>query len=576
VSDAAVPASAMKIYNDQVPDWIFAVPTELQVCDDGRLAAFGRGYWYRTVDLSAHTASTIAASQNDASHVIFTPSCAAMQGDGHAWNTTGSNSRQLAKALPQNVIARFSRDGQRVAWFTAGRYYVARPEGRVLHVIDPARTREIDLGQPITAVEWMPDGAIVIALIHDPETGLSQLVQVALGNGKVSTLADHLDGSGVPSSIGVSRDGRTAYLNLVGTVPPGLVERNDPFSKRDLDIFAFDFDHRTFTRVVATPFDDFSPTVVGDRLYWTTGDSHNDAVVLPYAGGAGHLVADGGQMPYWSPDDRSLAYFVGFITNLDAEKKAAGASRPFIVGSHEDFSPEWSPNGKWMAFHSHRCPELPPYYFHKGCTDGIWLLKVGESASQQRLISPPGTWEVGPGDWSPDGRHIVFSSWNHNGSLDIAELRVITLDPDTGQVLGQENLGIPTPMINPRLQYWSPKSNEIAIEDFKDDENHSIFVLDYGTRKTRKVLDFRSSTFGALAWSSDGRRIVYSALVGGRQQLFDIPKDGGAPHQISYGQFGDLIFPTVSHDGKWIAATRVMTTRELWSVPVADLHPLSR
>jgi Tol biopolymer transport system component len=591
VSDDAVPASAQKLYSDQLPDWIFAVPTELQVCDNEKFAAFGRGYWYRTIDLSKRTGNTIAAPQSDATHVIFAPSCAALRGDGHAWTAMGAGgaAQALAKALPQNIIARFSRDGHLGAWFTAGRYYVARPEGRTLHISELGRTREFDLGQPIIGAEWTPDGKTVIALLHDPETGLSKLMGLTIEDGKSFTLAEHLDGSGVPNSIGVSRDGRKVYLSLVGTEPPSVTERNDPFAKRDLDIFAFDLEHHTFTRVIATPFDDFGPTVVGDTLYWTTGDSHNDAVVLPYAGGRAHLVADGGQMPYWSPDDRSLAYFVGdermadpainyddYITDLDAEKKSAGPSRPLITGSHEDFTPEWSPNGKWMSFHSHRCPDLPPFYFHKGCTDGIWLLKVGDPVSKQRLISPPGTWEVGPGDWSPDGRHIVFSSWNRNGPLDIAELRIITLDPDTGQILGQENLGIPKPMVNPRLQYWSPKSNEIAVEDIKDDENHSIIVFDYGTRKSRKVLDFRSSTFGALAWSADGRRIIYSALVGGRQQLFDIPKEGGAPRQISDEQFGDLIFPTVSHDGKWIAANRMMTTRELWSVPVAELHDLSR
>ena len=170
-----LPASAERVYSDQVGDWIFAVPTELQVCDDGRYAAFGRGYWYRTIDLTKHE-STQPIAPTGGSHTVLLPSCTALNTDGKAWKASGPLSpsaftNELARALPQGIVARPSPDGSKIAYFTSGVYFVGRPEGRILHVGRPGSLREVDLGEPITGVEWMPDSGSLIALLHDPVTG---------------------------------------------------------------------------------------------------------------------------------------------------------------------------------------------------------------------------------------------------------------------------------------------------------------------------------------------------------------------------------------------------------------------
>lgn len=591
--DASIPAAATRIYSDQVPDWIFAVPTELNVCGNSKLAAFGRGYWFRMVDLATGRALSSPAAPNGGTHAVFSSSCNAFLSDGKLWQSNltkapSSPLQSVMRSLPQNITLRASPDGKQIAYFTSGVYYVARPEGRILHVGESAPLREIDLGEPITGAEWLPNSTQIVALLHNPETGLSKIVKLEVATGVVQVLAGHLDGAASPSSIGVSGDGKTVYLSLVGTTAPVDRDRHKPYAKRDLDIFAFDLTRHSFTRVVASPFDDFSPTVVNGVLYWTTGDAHTDAVVLPSTGGRVHSIADGGQIPYWSHDGRAVAYTVGSermadpainydvdMISLDTDMQPAGAPQRLITGSHEDFTPAWSPDGKWLHFHSHRCTSYVPYYLNKACTDGIWLLRAGDAVENARLISPPGTWEVGMADWSRDGKHIAFSSWNRKGPLDIAELWVITFDPGSGKVIGTENLGVPKPMVSARLQYWSPKSDELAIEDFSSDSTHIIWTLDYNTRKVHKVLEFPSATFSGLAWSADGRSIVYSGLINGQQQLLQVPKDGGPVKQISFEQFGTLILPTVSPDGKWVAATRVVTTRELWRAPLdklSDLH----
>jgi Tol biopolymer transport system component len=583
---AAVPESAVKVYADQVPDWIFALPTELQVCEGSHLAVLGRGYWLRTIDLAGGLARPSVQPPGWSAHQVLTASCDILRANGKGWvpeTQTGASEGvvQLAAVLPQSIVARPSHDGKRMAYFINGVYYVGRAEGRVLHVVESGKDRQIDLGDRIIGIEWLPDATSLIAVVFDGRTGLSKLLRIKGSGGRIDTLAEHLDGSAVPGSIGISGDGNTVYLSLVGTQPPDDAQRHRPDAHRDLDIFAFDLIKHVFTKVVASPFDDFSPTVAGDSLYWTSGDPHADVVVLPVSGGRAQLVADGGQLSYWSPDGRSLAYTVGMhrsadpsidydvdIVDLDATKRPVGPARHFIAGSHEDFTPAWSPDGNWLNFHSHRCKTYVASYLGEGCTDGIYLLRAGQPVTEARLISPPGTKEVGPADWSRDGRHIAFSSWSPKLPPDIAELRVITIDPASGQVLKNENLGVPPPITSARLQYWSPTADEIAIEDIVGDDRHAIWLFDYATHAVHKVLEFPSVSFSGLAWSADGSHIFYTALTAGRQQIFEIARSGGSPRQVSYEQFGDLLFPTLSRDGLWVSATRVVTTRELWRMPL--------
>jgi Tol biopolymer transport system component len=584
-ASTGIPGSAQQIYADQVPDWIFAVPTELDVCTKSHVAAFGRGYWFRLVDLQTGKVQNYPQRPSGSSYAVFGPDCALLgQGQSH-WTVRGAtvnrNAADMAKSLPDNVIVRVSPNGKQLAYFTAGVYYVARPEGRLLHVGMPGRFEDIDLGSPITGIEWLPDGESLAALLHDPETGLSRLIKIAVSTRVITTLASGLDGSSVPGSIGVSSDGNTIYLSLVSTHAPDVAERQKPHAPRDLDIFAYNVENRSFTRVVASPFDDFAPVVRDGWLYWTVGDAHTDVSVVASTGGRAHVVADGGQIPYWRNDDRLIAFTVGDhrmadpalnydvdTVELDANAQPVGKEGVLIAGNHEDFTPTWSPDGKWLLFHSHRCAEPPPYYLHTSCTDGVWLLRSGDGMEHQRLVTPPGTWEVGMGDWSRDGTRFAFSSWRRGGPLDVAELWIVTIDPATGEVKNSENLGVPKPMVSARLQYWSPVADELAVEDFATDDRHIIWLLDYKTRQVKNILEFPSATFSGLAWSADGKRIIYSGLIGGRQQLFEISRDGGTPHQITYEQFGSLILPQVSHDGRWIAATRAITTRELWRLPL--------
>ena len=70
-------------------------------------------------------------------------------------------------------------------------------------------------------------------------------------------------------------------------------------------------------------------------------------------------------------------------------------------------------------------------------------------------------------------------------------------------------------------------------------------------------------TYGGLSWMRDGKAIVYPALTEGRMQLFRIAVEGGSARQLSHDA-ANLFEPAVSPDGRLIAATRILHTKEVW------------
>ncbi|MGH7713797.1 MAG: TolB family protein, partial [Gemmatimonadaceae bacterium] len=58
-------------------------------------------------------------------------------------------------------------------------------------------------------------------------------------------------------------------------------------------------------------------------------------------------------------------------------------------------------------------------------------------------------------------------------------------------------------------------------------------------------------------------------IVEGRPQLFSISAAGGTPKQLT-GDNGSLLHPQVSPDGRHIAATRIVQSKEIRRMPMGQ------
>src|SRR5206468_2766030 len=125
-------------------------------------------------------------------------------------------------------------------------------------------------------------------------------------------------------------------------------------------------------------------------------------------------------VPIWSFDGRRISYSVGgwrladWALNLDAavlgvDREGNVTAGPDIIvsGFHEDFPAAFSPNGKWIAFHSHRSQSPVNTYSAPGSVDDIFLRRADDAHAPEMRLTNFG-WETGPAFWSHDGRRLIF------------------------------------------------------------------------------------------------------------------------------------------------------------------------
>jgi len=252
-------------------------------------------------------------------------------------------------------------------------------------------------------------------------------------------------------------------------------------------------------------------------------------------------------------------------------KKGRAVSRPqpIVTGYHEDFPAVWSPNGKWIAFHSHRSITPVSDYFGPGSTDDIYLRKADDRNAREIRLTDFGQ-ETGSPFWSPDGSQLIFQSEDKHGPRGVNKIWVLTLDPESGRVLRTAQLPLPANILNTKYAAWSPDGRQIAIEDDRGGDDRALWIVDANGHNESKVLDYKGTTFGGVDWMRDGRTLVFSALADGRLQILTVPRAGGVARHLSNDP-GNLLHPRVSPDGRWIACSRLIQSHQIWRAPLQEL-----
>lgn len=163
----------------------------------------------------------------------------------------------------------------------------------------------------------------------------------------------------------------------------------------------------------------------------------------------------------------------------------------------EDQGMHWSPNGRWITYHS-----------HVDGTDDIYLVPAGDPSGPRPLSA--GGHETGWPRWSPDGRWIVFPSYTRDArGARRSSLYIVPVDQETGETLPQR---------------------QVDLGDFGHDALHA-------------------------EWTPDSKRLVFEAAEGaGRKALYTVVREGGTPerfHEWDSEQVHSGI--SVSPDGAWVA-----------------------
>ena len=569
------------VYAESPAVWFEAHRVGAIVSPDGRLAALPIRWpeSIRFVDLRRGAVAPIAPwpGLDSIRAAVFTaagePALRAWRAGEWGWYVRDdAGVRRLP--IPADADPRWSAGGviaytRRQPWF--GRLV---PDSTV-HVQRGEGWRALALGGRVTGLAWLPDGRELLALTSDVR-GVSTLHRADVASGRVSVVAGDLDADPLWSPVAVDGTGRRAYVALAGPSAAPPEERHVPGADRDLDIYEIDLASGARRAVVGTPAEEYAPAVAGDQLYWTRTESEMAVAVGPSGGGALRDVVAGGMLPSWRPDGRALGFsyggfragdwvlnWEGGVVELDAAGKPSGPMRPMITGLHEDFQPVWSPRGRWIAYHSHRSATPTVLYTGPGTTDDIWLRPVAreEGAPAVELRLTDATHEVGPPDWSPDGTRVLFTAQLPNGGRGRSYAGIVTIDTITGRSTGQARIP-PGPIPSAETAAWSPVFDEIAIQAMEGPGRHAIWIVRANGANPRRLVQYETHTYSGVDWTADGKTIVYSAIVDGRLQLFAIPAAGGRPTRITHDEW-NVLHPTVSPDGRLVAATRISNRKAI-------------
>jgi Tol biopolymer transport system component len=225
----------------------------------------------------------------------------------------------------------------------------------------------------------------------------------------------------------------------------------------------------------------------------------------------------------------------------------AGAELRLTTTAGQDSSPTWSPDSRFIAFHR----QLPS-------GDGYYLVPV-LGGQEQRLAASYAT-PVSLGrtlDWSPDGKFLVVADASESGG----RLNLLMITADKGEVralLRQPPPYLYSPAFSPDGKYLA----YIAGTGFLAQD---VYVVPVSGGEARQ-LTFERKHLAGLAWTADGRGIVFSSNRGGLFGLWRIPAAGGEPTAV--GTAGeDAQSPVVSRRGDRLGYVRMQADWNIWRAP---------
>jgi dipeptidyl aminopeptidase/acylaminoacyl peptidase len=247
-----------------------------------------------------------------------------------------------------------------------------------------------------------------------------------------------------------------------------------------------------------------------------------------------------------APDGRSVVYAVATVDDKEQEHVAlwvqsleTGAARQLTSGRARDTSPEWSPDGRQIAFSSTREGKAQIYVIP---VDG------GEARAITALEQGVGSAPL----WSPDGRQIAFTaapaespdlSKPYQVARHVYRFDAMGYLEGTLQSLYVTSLdgGEPRRLTNDDRQTsalaWSPDGAEILVLSAMRPDSHDAYQGDL--RAVTLAGEVRDLTAGwgtatTGAWTPDGQRIVFyggpsGRTIGSKNDVWLVDRAGGAP-----------------------------------------------
>jgi Tol biopolymer transport system component/DNA-binding winged helix-turn-helix (wHTH) protein len=262
--------------------------------------------------------------------------------------------------------------------------------------------------------------------------------------------------------------------------------------------------------------------------------------------------------PALSPEGTQVAFVwdQGKEDHGDIWVKLVDAGTPLQLtkGPAHDTNPAWSPDGRYVAFIRQFAE-----------SDGVYLIpalggpevKLGEAYPKDDCRSL---------DWSPEGKFLAVTDRNEDRNEPWEPSSIYLISKETG-----ERRRLTTPPARSRGDgglAFSPDGKTLAFTRTAATGSDEIYLAPVGGGEAKRLTSDNRWIRG-LAWTADGRELVFSSNRGRTFGLWSIPVSGGAPQPfVTVGQ--DAFYPAIARGQNHLAYVQVSQDSNLWRMEVAS------
>ena len=245
-------------------------------------------------------------------------------------------------------------------------------------------------------------------------------------------------------------------------------------------------------------------------------------VVIPLNGGEARPVGARGvrlRGPSWSRDGRWVVYESDSASFRDLYRASRDGGAPVRLTDNPEgnYSPEVSPSGEWVLFHSSRT------------RDGLQIFRMRPDGSAPERLTHDARDHWGA-RWSPDGRRIVFVSDRQGAD----RLWVMDADGRNQRRLTREDTLPGTIEAQP---VWSPDGGVAYV---LRRSGHPPRIRIQNGERVREVPAGAKGGDDTPAWSRDGRYLAFVSTRDGNAELYLARADGSHPTRLTHADGDDF------------------------------------